>query len=91
MEKFPWHQKFMTTIDVYYRVLKRISTIVGSRKISDKSKIAELRMFLIKIEDDLLTCERDILEQQFTFLDEELHESQEKYQAGPIKCVLFLN
>ena len=91
MEKFPWYQKFMATIDIYYRAVKRISTIVGSRKISDKTKIAELRMFLIHIEEDMLQLERGILDQQFSFLEEELNESQEKFNAGPVRCILFLN
>ncbi len=91
MERFPWHEKFMKTIDVYYRAMKQISTIVGSRKTSEKSKIAVLRMFLITIEEEMLQVERDMLEQQFTFLDEELSESQEKFHAGPVKCILFLN
>lgn len=91
MERFDWHTKLMKTIDVYYRSMKRITTIVGSRKTSDESKICALRLLLVNIEEYMLQVERDMLEQQFTFLDEELNESQEKFHAGPVKCILFLN
>ena len=91
MERYPWYFKLTKTLDVYFRFVKKISTIIHCKSTSDKTKMAALRMLLITSEEELIQVERDILTEQLCLLEEEVLECQMKVQAGPIKCVLFLN
>lgn len=90
MENYPWYKKLFESLNCYYAWTKKVATALNS-DCSDKAIVVQLRMILIDTEECLLNVERIILSEQLALVEEDVIECQEKFQAGSIRCNLFLN
>jgi hypothetical protein len=81
----------MNALNVYFKVFKKLHSLVHCSETSDKSKLIAIKMMLISMEEDLLEVEREVISMQFNMTEDDVLEAFEKVQAGNVKCNLFLN
>lgn len=81
----------MGALNIYFKAVKQISSLVNCSETSSKSKVMALKMLLIGMEEQLCLVEEVVISQQFSHTEEDVQEAMEKFQAGSVKCNLFLN
>lgn len=81
----------MGALNIYFKAIKQISSLVNCSETSSKSKVMRLKMLLISLEEDLVDVEREVISQQFSHTEDDVQEAFEKVQAGSVQCNLFLN
>ena len=86
-----WHKRYIGALNIYFKAMKQISSLVNCSETSSKRKVMALKMLLISLEEDLVQAEREVISMQFNMTEDDIQEAMEKFQAGSVKVILFLN
>lgn len=88
---FDFYKTLHEAINIYFKVLKRMISIIQCPYTQDRDKLIQLKFLVVSMQDEIESAEAKVIQSNFLITADDHEEVVEKVTIGPVKCNFYLN
>lgn len=88
---FDFYKPLHEALNVYFKVLKRITSIIQCPYTDDQEKLIQLKFLVVSMQEEIESTEMKVIQSNFLITSDDHEEVVEKVSIGPVRCHFYLN